>query len=121
MTVKLLRGRSRNSKLIVAGKRVHVFVWLPSWSVVNDSVGVTVRYRAHGGWTHWRIVLMQRNASALSRRRGQAGGRTNRVFTRRTLTLVELSRWRTQPGTSERVGLKAYARLKVSPGGREAP
>lgn len=117
-TRKLVRGRSEQSRLILAWAGVHVFVWLPSWG--SHSLGVTVRVRRAGGWTHYRVVVLQRNAFAMGRWQRKSPERVGRFYVRRSLTLLEVSRWRTAPGTRGRTGLKGYVRLKVSPGGREA-
>lgn len=117
-TAKLIRGRSKNSHLLLAGRHVHVFVWLPSWG--SRSFGSTLRFRHRDGWTHYRLVLLQRNPTGAQTRR-QASGRAGRFYIRGTLTVFEVARWRTSPGTHGRDGMKQYVRLKVSPGGREAP
>jgi hypothetical protein len=118
--VKLVRGRSKQSHLVLAWPNVHVFVWVP-WAHGSESTGTTIRLRRLGGWDHYRLVLWQRNA--LTGRRGWKktahGERSGRVALRPTITVCELARWRTAPGTADRVGLKAYVRLKVSAGGRE--
>jgi hypothetical protein len=45
--------------------------------------------------------------------------RPGHFFVRPTVTAMELSRWRTRGGTTERWGLKNYVRLKVGAGGRQ--
>lgn len=108
MTYRFVRGPSKQSHLVLAWGNLHIFVW-------RRPPGMTVRYRRADGWTHIRIVLWQHNAT-MSRREARAG----HFFVRPTLTPLEIVRWRTAPGVHGRVGLKAYIRLKVGPGGRTA-
>lgn len=113
-------GRSRQSILLIASRDVHVFVWSPRLGA--DSYGVTVRHRTRSNdWLHWRLVAFQHGSGMRTgyarKRHSNRGGQ--RFLARRTLTLLEASRWRTVGGTDARVGLKAYVRLKVSPGGRQ--
>lgn len=114
---KFVRGRSEQSRLILAWPGIHVFVWLPSWG--THSLGIAVRVRRAGGWTHYRLVVLQRNPFAMGQWQRKSPERVGRFYVRRSLTLLEASRWRTAPGTHGRTGLKGYIRLKVSPGGRE--
>lgn len=96
--------------MLVAWSNLHVFYWRWSWG--SHSAGATVRYRTRGDWSHWRVVLFQRNGRRIE------SVRDGRYRARRSLTLIEVTHWRTAPGTRERVGLKSYVRVKVSPGGR---
>lgn len=102
--------------MLLAAKHVHVFVWVPKMGA--DSAGVTVRFRWRGGWTHVRLILFQRNPFPRQNRNRMRPGTYK---ARRTCTLLELSSWRTAPGTVDRVGLKSYLRVKASPGGTEVP
>jgi hypothetical protein len=111
MTVRLVRGRSKQSTLLVALRHLHVFVWAPAMGA--DSYGTTVRFRRANDWHHLRIVLWQRN------RVGWKPDRPGHFFVRPTVTALELSRWRTRTGTTERWGLKNYVRVKLSAGGRQ--
>jgi hypothetical protein len=104
--------------MLVAGPDTHVFVFLPGMG--NDGMGITVRRRGNDErWTHWRVTVMQRNGATSKKplrvRRGE------RIAARRTLTVFEASRWQTDKGTTQRVGLKSYVRFKLSPGGRSLP
>lgn len=104
--------------MLLAWANAHLFAFAPQLGA--DSYGVTFRVRRDGGWDHYRVILFQRNRStAYSRRRhSERGGQ--RFMARPTLTLLELCRWRTAPGTNERVGMKSYFRVKASAGGRPA-
>ncbi len=119
--VKLRRGRGVRSHLLVAWPRLHLFVWTRGMAADFDktpSYGLTLRVRRTVGWTHMRVSLLQRNRSGAELRDARPG---HRFLLRGTLTLLEVSRWDTSPGTSDRLGLKSYVRFKVSPGGREVP
>lgn len=117
VAVKLKRGRSKASRLIVAGRNLHVFVWLPRMG--GDSLGATVRWRrGQENWSHLRLTLLQRNALGASALRHKHG-RVGRFAIRRTLTIAELSSWTTRGGTRERVDIKWYVRLKAGAGGRQ--
>lgn len=123
MTVKLIRGRSKRSHLVIAGRALHCFVWVP-WTHGSDSTGITLRFRRGARWTHLRLVLLQRNhppggwRHKTHKRYADRGGT---MLMRPTLTLFEISRWDTAPGTQNRVGLKSYVRLKISLGGHQMP
>lgn len=118
MKATMVRGRSKASMMLLAWPNAHLFLFAPSLGA--DSFGVTFRVRADGGWTHYRAIVWQRNrANAHSRsRHTERGGQ--RFLARPTLTILELCRWRTAPGTNARVGMKSYLRLKASAGGRPA-
>jgi hypothetical protein len=110
-------GRSRESVMLVAARNLHLFIWSPRTGA--SSTGFTLRLRRGGGWTHYRLVLLQRNRATGHSRRRHTARAGQRFAARPTLTLVELARWRTAPGTSERVGLKSYLRVKAGAGGRQ--
>lgn len=113
MSERRLRwGKSKRSMLVFAGRDAHLFIWCP-W-LGADSAGATFRYRVGDDWVHYRLLLGQRGRS-----RDRNKMRGGRFTARRTLILCEVSRWRTRGGTQERTDLKAYVRLKLSPGGRE--
>lgn len=107
----MTRGRSNQSQLLVAANNLHLFVWCPALGA--DSYGATLRFRRDERWTHLRLLLMRRNP-----RRREGLPREGRWLARKTLTAFEVSRWVTENGTRERVGLKQYVRVKVGPGGR---
>lgn len=116
MPVRLVRGRSKQSHLVLAGRNVHVFVFAPKTDA--DSFGVTVRWRRPGRWWHVRIVLLQRNAS-----KGRGSLRQGeRFLIRPTLTLFEGATWATvgANGQGERIGTKGYVRVKAAWPGRSA-
>lgn len=115
---RLRLGRSRGSWLVWASHNVHVFVWTPRTVLPGSapSYGCTVRRRAGEGWRHVRLILWQHNTPA-RHGNGLARSRAATITARPTLTLFELSSWRTTGGTRERGDVKAYARFKVGPGG----
>lgn len=115
--MKLKAGRSNQSYLLVATSDLHVFVWIPRLNNTR-SAGVTVRKRTGRDWRHWRMTLWQRNARDLARVRKKGSGRTGRYAVRATVTVFELATWWTENGTTERMDMKSYVRLKVAPGGR---
>lgn len=115
--MRLKRGRSKASYLLLALDNLHVFVWWPGTG--PQSLGTTVRWRRGGNWQHVRLTLFQRNALRGSNMRSKHSGRVGRrVAIRRTLTIAELSAWTTYNGVRERDGMKSYLRLKVGAGGR---
>jgi hypothetical protein len=119
----LRAGRSRASVLVLARRSLHVFVWSP-WTGAN-STGCCVRHRRGDVWTHWRLIVFQRNAQNGSRLRHMSpkrAARGDRIRLRPTLTVFEVSRWQTRDGTGERqrFGTKGYVRLKISLPGSEA-
>lgn len=118
--MRLKRGRSKESYLLLALDHVHVFVWWPGMSrrCGPDSFGTTVRWRRGTSWQHVRLTLFQRNALRGSQLRSKNGGRAGQWAIRRTLTIFELSGWTTYNGTRERDGMKSYLRLKAGAGGR---
>lgn len=109
-------GRSKSSMLLLAFHDAHLFVWAPPLGA--DSTGVTFRVRRADGWTHYRLIIGQRNHPGNRQRRRHTNRHGQRFMARPSLTLIELCRWRTAPGINDRVGLKAYLRLKLGPGGR---
>ncbi len=120
---RLRPGRSRTSVLVLARRSLHVFVWSP-WTGAN-STGGCVRYRRGDAWTHWRLILLQRNPQNGSRLRSMSpkrAARGDRVRLRPTPTLFEASRWQTRDGTGERqrFGTKGYVRFKIALPGSEA-
>lgn len=121
MTVKRLKpGKSRASYLLVAHRDFHLFVWTPLTH--GDSLcGFTARWRRGRVWTHARVSLMRKNERPGTRYRQQTRTRRGVVLMRRSLTLAEVSTWKTGPGTRDvRVGTKGYVRLKVAWPGRQA-
>ena len=110
-------GRSRQSHLIVAWRHAHLFVWSP-WHGA-DSFGATLRVRHGARWTHWRLVLLQRNPINMGRWQEKTQRTSCTLLLRPTLTVAELCRWDTEGGCTKRIGLKSYLRLKASTGGRE--
>jgi hypothetical protein len=114
----MVRGRSKASMMMLAWPNAHLFLFAPSLGA--DAYGVTFRVRRDGGWTHYRVTVCQRNrGNAHSRRRHTDRG-GQRFLARPTLTILELCRWRTAPGTNQRIDMKSYLRLKASAGGRQA-
>lgn len=95
-----------------------MFVWLPR---INNtrSAGVTVRKRTGRDWRHYRLVLWQRNPHDFSRVRKKGKGRSGRYAVRPTVTAFELAAWWTENGTTERMDMKSYVRLKIALGGRK--
>ena len=130
--VKLKAGRSTKSYMLMAWKNAHLFVWLPRMG--TDSLGATFRVRRGGGWRHWRVTVLQRNHNPNAKgpaqppvgtknrpkRERYGKPRPGKFIARRSLTLFELSWWKTAPGVRDRIGLKGYVRLKASAGGRPA-
>lgn len=113
MKVKLKRGRSNSSWLVIAMRNLHVFVWTPGMG--NDAAGFTARWRGDGYWRHVRVSVMQRNPVKPGRFRLQPG---ESIRVRPTLTVLEIAGWRTANGTKERATIKSYVRLKAAaPGG----
>lgn len=112
-------GRSKRSMLLLAARNAHLFIFAPALG--SDSTGVTLRMRRAGGWTHYRVIVCQRNHPGYNQRRRHTKRHGQRFMARPTLTLIEIARWRTAPGTYDRTGLKSYLRVKLSPGGRSCP
>lgn len=109
--------------LVLARRSLHVFVWSP-WTGAN-STGGAARFRNGQVWTHWRLILFQRNPQNGSRLRQMSpkrAARGDRILIRPTLTLFEVSRWQTRDGTGERqrFGTKGYVRFKIALPGAEA-
>lgn len=102
--------------LLLAWRNAHLFIFAPPLGA--DSTGVTFRMRRPDGWTHYRLIVCQRNHPGTHQRRRHMNRHGQRFMARPSLTLIELCHWRTAPGTNARVGLKAYIRVKLSPGGR---
>src|ERR1035437_3581283 len=107
---RLTTGASKQSRLVIARDNLHIFIFTPSQG--NNCFGVTVRHRKNGGWNHHRLVLLQHNARSNSRiRQRTSSSRQGKIRSRLTLTVFELSSWRTEPDLFTRVGLKSYQEL----------
>ena len=124
--MKLNRGRSKASQLVIAGRRVHLFIWTPRMvgERSDPSYGFTLRARGEQGWQHFRLVLLQRNRPNARAWANRSGGRKlagQRFMVRPSLTVLEFSRWQTRPDRTTRHGIKQYVRFKVSAGGRQLP
>lgn len=114
LRAKYIRGRSKQSQMLLAADNIHVFIWAPMTGA--DSFGMTVRWRSGRRWVHYRMLMLRRNTRA----RDNGSIREGHWIARPTLTVFEMSRWHTMGGTGERAGIKSYLRLKASAGGREA-
>lgn len=114
----LAAGRSKSSYLLVAKRKLHIFVWSPRTGA--QSTGITLRFKKDLTWHHHRVILFQRNGmrplSEKDQHRSRSGYLPRRsVKIRRTLTVFEYSCWLTSPGVSEkRIGTKGYVRLKIA-------
>lgn len=104
--------------MVVARENVHLFLFSPQTGA--NCYGLTLRLRrseGHDNWTHWTVKALQRGYKGRPGKSVKRGGQ--QFMVRRSLIVFEICRWETTRGTSERRNLKAYVRLKASPGGRQ--